>query len=402
MKALLVKTSSLGDVVHALPAVTEAARRGVRFDWVVEEAFKAVPAAHPAVDRVIPIAWRRWRGNLWRSRREMRSFFQALASERYDLALDSQGLLKSALVTSRVRSTEKVGFSRKSAREPAASMFYGRVVEVAKGQHAIDRQCRLFAGAFGYNLGDDDTPKPSDRNSDPTRKARQFAPAQADAPHLRTGARLAGNALDGVCDPIGLSAGSAGKMEQTQAHSERRCIFLHGATWNTKLWPEPMWVELARLAKDSNWQPALPWGNDEEHGRAQRIAEASGATLLPAMHLGGLMEELRHAGLAIGVDSGLAHLAAALGVPTVVLYGPTANSLTGCRGDHAHNLQANFACSPCLSKTCRYRGAPVAWRGAPVTPPCYGALGPTTVWAAALETMRSSRVAGRYNKKTVL
>ena len=335
-KVLLVKMSSLGDVVHALPAVTEAARVGVRFHWVVEEAYRAVAAGHPAVERVLPIAWRRWRRSLWNSRRELRSFFQNLAGEHYDVVIDAQGLLKSALVTSRVRAVEAVGFCGKSAREPLAARFYDRRIEVDVGQHAVERQRRLFAGALGYTCD-------------------------------------AGAAVD-----FGLG------RERAQ---EQRCVFLHGTTWDTKLWPETMWVELARLADAAGLRVVLPWGNSEERARAERIAARGGAALLPPLGLAELMGELRRARLAVGVDSGLAHLASALGTPTVVVYGSTSSALTGCRGDSARNLQAEFACAPCLSRTCSYRGPASRWRGTVVTPPCYGVLGPDSVWAAALELM---------------
>ncbi len=357
MKALLVKMSSLGDVVHALPAVTDAAREGVRFDWVVEEAFQAVPAAHPAVDRVFPIAWRRWRRSLWRSRHAMRSFLRDLAGEHYDLVIDSQGLLKSALVASRARALRRVGFSRHSAREPIAAAFYNCPIDVPPGRHAVERQRQLFATACG--LG---------------RKA-----AAIDF------------GLRGFADPSGQPTAKNDPGPQPEPSSEHRCLMLHGTTWPTKLWPEAMWIALARLAKDCDLRPVLPWGSDAERARAERIANATGATLLPSMNLGELMEELRRASVAIGVDSGLAHLAGALDVPTVVLYGPTSSALTGCLGHNVRCLQANFACSPCLSKVCRYRGSPVSWRETVVTPPCSGTLDPQRVWAA-VETMRADRI----------
>ena len=345
MKALLVKMSSLGDLVHTLPAVTDAARVGVRFHWVAEEAYGAVPAAHPAVDRVLPIAWRRWRRRLWHSRRELRSFFQDLAGEHYDLVIDSQGLIKSALVVSRAQGAESVGFCANSAREPLAARFYDRCVEVDVRGHAVQRQRHLFAGALGY-----------------------------------------------ACDTgAGFDFGLERETERTP-----QCLFLHGATWATKLWPEAMWVELAGLAEAAGLQVLLPWGNRPERRRAERIAAQTGAVLLPALGLVELMGELRRARLAVGVDSGLAHLAGALGTPTVVVYGGTSSALTGCRSAGARNLQAKFPCAPCLSRTCRYQGPAAKWRGAVVAPPCYGALGPDAVWRVALELMNGpTAVVGR-------
>ena len=364
---LLVKMSSLGDVVHALPAVTDAARSGARFHWVVEEAFQAVPAAHPAVEKVLPIAWRRWRRRLWRSRGEMKSFFESLAGERYDLAIDSQGLVKSALAMKAARTVERVGFCSNSAREPVAARFYDRCIEVPRGGHAVDRQRRLFAGALDYVY--DAAP---DVDFGLRRKDIGLVPGRDDV-DLAPGR-----------EDIGLATG--------REMAADRCVFLHGATWATKLWPEAMWVELARVAGEAGLEVVLPRGNGEDRARAERIAGAGGAAVLPALSLGELMDELRRARVAVGVDSGLAHLAGALGVPTVVLYGSTSSTLTGCRGSSARNLQAEFACSPCLSSTCRYRGPSVRWREAAVTPSCYGELHPERVWAAALETMDADRL----------
>lgn len=341
MKVLLVKTSSLGDVVHALPAVSDAARQGARFHWVVEEAFRAVAEAHPAVEQVRPIAWRRWRRRLWRSRREMRSFFRDLTGERYDTVIDSQGLIKSALVASRARAGDKAGFARKSAREGAAAAFYRRRLHIPADLHAVQRQRLLFAGALGY---------------------------ECDA---------------GAEPDFGLP-----RQRQPREH----CLFLHGATWESKLWPEPLWAELAGLAGAAGLRVRLPWGNPEERARAERIAQGGAAEPLPALGLGDLMGELAGARLAVGVDSGLAHLSAALGTPTLVLYGSTASVLTGCRGRAVRNLQSQFGCAPCLSRTCRYRGAPYRWRETPVEPPCYGELHPQRVWAAARELMDADRL----------
>ena len=368
MRVLLVKMSSLGDVVHALPAVTDAARLGVRFHWVVEEAFQAVPAAHPAVEKVLPIAWRRWRRRLWRSRGEMLAFYENLAGERYDLAIDSQGLVKSALAMKGARCGARVGFCRKSAREPIAARFYDRCVEVPKDGHAVDRQRLLFAGALDYSC---------DASSD------------IDFGLGRDGVGQSGESMGQRGGDIVQSGGSQDPGQEPPAP---RCVFLHGATWATKLYPEAMWIELARLAREAGLEAALPWGNSEERDRAERIAGASDGTLLPRLDLGKLMDELRRARLVVGVDSGLAHLAGALGVPTVVMYGSTDSALTGCRGSGAQNLQAGFPCSPCRSRTCRYRGPEVRWRQAAVTPPCYGELDPDRVWAAALETMDADRL----------
>lgn len=155
MRVLVIKTSSLGDVIHALPALTDAARAipGIRFDWIVEEGFAEIPTWHPAVDKVIPVAIRRWRKNIWQTLKsgEWRRFKQRVQSTKYDLVIDAQGLLKSAWLTRYVRAPV-AGFDKHSAREPIAARFYSRRLAVARGQHAVERLRQLFAVALGYDL----------------------------------------------------------------------------------------------------------------------------------------------------------------------------------------------------------------------------------------------------------
>lgn len=339
MRVLLVKMSSLGDVVHTFPALTDAAAHGIRFHWVVEEAFAEVAALHPAVDKVIPIAWRRWRRDLSGSRGALADFRRRLRSESYDRVLDAQGLIKSGVVTALARADAKSGLAPNSARERAAAIFYPERVAAPWGQHAIDRLRQLFAGTFGYPL---------------------------------SGPENFGISLD--------------------APRERNCVLLHGASWASKLWPPSMWVALAKQATERGLEVVLPWGDAHEHQRAEQIAQRCGAEPLPQSGLDELAQRLAGAALVVGVDSGLSHLSAALGVPTVVLYGATDSHLTGCRGDRAVSLQAQFPCSPCLSRECGYAGEAPHWQGEAVQPACYSRLAPQQVWQAATGVMDADRL----------
>ncbi len=341
MRVLLIKMSSLGDVIHALPAVTDAHARGFRFDWVVEEAFAAIPARHPGVDEVLPIAWRRWRKNLVTSRSELNNFVKKLRSKRYDLILDAQGLLKSAAVLALGRGTVKAGFSRSTAREGTASAFYQRRIAVARGRHAIDRQRQLFAEALGYELNETD---------------KLDYGIVADVPLTNT------------------------------------CVLLHGTTWSSKQWPELMWMKLAQIASDAGYRVALPWGDESERATAERIAKGSGAEVWDRVPLSDLAVRLEKAGLAIGVDSGLAHLCAALNVPTLVMYGSTDGELTGCRGSKVVIARANFPCAPCLKRNCSYQGGPEYWRDQIITPACYSTLTPEGIWQLAKGMFDADRV----------
>jgi heptosyltransferase-1 len=330
MRLLLVKMSSLGDVVHALPAVTDAARAiaGLDVHWVVEEAYRDVPALHPAVTRVIPIALRRWRRRWRGASAEIGDCIAALRRDTYDVVLDAQGLIKSSAVAAVCRGV-RVGFDRASVREPLAALGYRNGIAVAKGGHAIDRQRALFAGALGYR-----------------------------------------------CPPTPLDYGL------TRVQAPRAGVVLaHGTTWDNKRWPEAFWIDLASRLTHGGNSVTLPWGSVAEHERAQRIAaRVPGAAVAARTELCGMIDLLARSAAVVSVDSGIAHLASALGVPTIALYGPTDPRLTGCRGASVENISARFECAPCLARRCAYRGEPRLVAGAPVEPPCFSSITPERVW----------------------
>ncbi len=338
--ALLVKMSSLGDVVHALPALSDAARHGWQFDWVVEEAFADIPKRHAAVRDVLPVAWRRWRRSLWSSRKELRAFKQRLQQSRYDIVLDSQGLIKSAVVVRLSRAAVSAGFDSESARERLAAAAYARKFSVQRAQHAIDRQRQLFAAALGYELD------------------------------------------DSFC---------SGLARQSAAES-RWCVFLHGTTWPSKHYPEAAWQALIERSLVDGYRPVLTWGSDEERQRAERLAAATGAEIWPRLPLHTLIDRLAQTSLVIGVDSGLTHLAAALAVPTVGLYGSTDAVLTGCRGTSAVALGAQFPCAPCMSRSCTYTGPVIDNGYGLIRPACYATLNVEVVWQQAMEQVRAHRL----------
>jgi heptosyltransferase-1 len=276
-------------VIHSLPALTDAARAipGIQFDWVVEEGFAEIPTWHPAVAQVIPVALRRWRKNLWQTLRsgEWRSFKQRLQAIDYDLVIDAQGLLKSALLTRYVKAPV-AGLDRQSAREPLASRFYDRPQTVAWGQHAVERVRQLFALALGYPL-----------------------PA-------------------GVGD-YGLSRERLVAGEVSPPY----VLFLHGTTWASKHWPEADWRALAEHLDSRGLAVRLPWGSEAEKARAERIvAGLQHASVLPKLNLRGVAAAIAGARACVAVDTGLGHLAAALDVPSISLYGPTLPSKVGAYG----------------------------------------------------------------------
>jgi heptosyltransferase-1 len=356
MRILLVKTSSLGDVIHTLPAVTDAARAlpDVRFDWVVEEAFAEVPAWHPAVEQVIPVALRRWRKHPFNraTRTEWKAFRAALDATSYDFVLDAQGLIKSAWLAVKAHAPVH-GLGFRSAREPLASLAYARRYDVPWGRHGVRRVRELFAAALGYSLPEDAT-------------GEDDGASRADA---------AAYGLDRTRIPMLEGAADT-------ADGVPRLVFLHGTTWPTKHWPENYWCELALLATKAGWNVRIPWGSEEEHERAQRIAKKlDGVHVLPRLPLAGLAAELVAATACVAVDTGLGHLAAALDVPTLSLFGPTNPGLTGAWGHRQRRFATDFPCAPCLRKTCPLRPSTSSGSSTQplITAPCFTRVAPMRV-----------------------
>jgi len=297
MRVLVIKTSSLGDVIHTLPALTDAARAipGIRFDWVVEEGFAEIPAWHPAVSQVITVAIRRWRKHPLKTLRsgEWSRFKQRLRESHYDLVIDAQGLLKSAWLTRYVK-TPVAGLDSNSAREPIAARFYDRPYSVPRGQHALERTRQLFGQALGYSV------------------------------------------------PAGLGDYGLNRAQLADPAAGPYLVFLHGTTWASKHWPEAYWRELAEQVAEQGWSIRLPWGNEAEKARAERIAAGvEGAAVLPKLNLAGVAKVLAGAQACVAVDTGLGHLAAALDVPTVSLYGPTLPGRVGAYGRSQVHLCAS-------------------------------------------------------------
>jgi heptosyltransferase-1 len=288
-RILFIKTSSLGDVVHNCPAVSDIARRvpGAEIDWVVEDAFAEVAALHASVRRVIPVSIRRWRNELFSSVTwsEFIAFRERLRAERYDAVIDSQGLVKSAVVAAMAHG-RKHGYDRASAREPFAARFYDSLHAVPLAEHAVERNRQLAAAALGYELPQ----------------------------HCDYGLRAEGEPPLRVHKPY--------------------AMLLTMTSRDDKLWAEENWRSLGQWLQARGLHCLLPWGSEEERRRCARIATAIPRAVVPQrMPLAALARLARDASCAVGVDTGLAHLAAALGVPVVGLYGGSDPALTGLHGN---------------------------------------------------------------------
>ncbi|WP_215848158.1 lipopolysaccharide heptosyltransferase RfaC [Candidatus Pantoea bituminis] len=299
MHVLIVKTSSMGDVLHTLPALTDAmhAIPGIRFDWAVEENFAQIPGWHPAVDKVLPVAIRRWRKHWFGSQqREERVLFKReLQSRQYDIVIDAQGLIKSAALVTRLSKGVKHGQDSRSAREPFASWWYDIRHEVSKKQHAVERTRELFAKSLGYE-------KPQTQGDYAIAGHFSTIATEDAAPYL---------------------------------------IFLHATTRDNKHWPEDHWRGLIELVQPMGLRVKLPWGAEHEHQRAQRLAEGfEYVEVLPKLSLEAVAQQLAGACAVVSVDTGLSHLTAALDRPNITLYGPTDPGLIGGYGKNQYSMKA--------------------------------------------------------------
>ena len=293
MRILIVKTSSLGDVIHNLPVVSDIRRHfpDAVVDWCVEDSFAAIPRLHPGVGKIIPVAVRRWRKNLLKAAtwRDISEFRRGLQANPYDAVVDTQGLLKSALMASQANGPA-LGYDASSAREPTASKLYDRKFSVSRDLHAVVRNRQLAAAALGYTA-------------------------------------------DGEPD-YGIEAAPAGFAWLPH---RPYIVFLTATSRDDKLWPEANWLALGRQLNAQGISAVLPGGSPVERERASRLAAGiPGAVAAPAMSIPDLASLLAGGRAAVGVDTGLTHLAVALKVPTVALYTATDPGLTGVLGVGFH------------------------------------------------------------------
>jgi heptosyltransferase I len=311
---LLVKTSSLGDLVHNLPVVSDLLRRfpGALIDWVAEESFADIPALHPGVQNVHKVALRRWKkAPLAReTRNEFAAFRRAIRGRRYDLVLDTQGLVKSAWLACQADG-QRAGYDWNSAREPLASLSYHLRYPVDRRQHAVARNRQLAAAVFGCSL--EEASFPLDYGLQQKPYAASWLP------------------------------------------NRRYVVLLTATSRDDKLWDEASWIALGRHLAAHGFGLVLPGGSVIERARAERLASAinqsshASAHLPPPLPIKALAGLLGGADAAVGVDTGLTHLAAAAGVPTVALYTATDPGLTGVLASTFHRNLGGKATPPALA-----------------------------------------------------
>lgn len=289
-RILVVKTSSLGDVIHNLPVVNDILCHypDAHIDWVVEAAFADIPRLHPKVKNIYQVAIRRWRKNLLKKCTwcEILECKHMLSEQPYDAIIDTQGLIKSAIISCSAVG-QRHGYDKHSIRESFASLFYQHTYNISYQQHAVIRNRSLVAQSLGYMVPND-------------------APDYGiQAPYLDI------------------------KSLNIEINSPY-AIGLHGTSRDSKLWPEMHWINLAAALNAQQLKLLLPWASQAEYARALRIASAAtNAVVLSKLGIAQLASLISKARYAIGVDTGLSHLSAALGIPTVAIYTDTNPELTG-------------------------------------------------------------------------
>ena len=277
-RILLVKTSSMGDIIHNMPLIADIRRHYPEaiIDWVVEETFAEIAALSPHIDRFIILPLRRWKKHLLSSktRRELCAFRHELRALQYDAILDTQALLKSALISRSARGPSH-GPNRQTAREPLAGMLYTHSYNISPKLHAITRTRMVAAAAFGYSL--DNLP-------------------------LIYDLRVPEVALP-ITPPPSFVLG------------------FHSTAREAKLWPVTHWVAMGKHLASLGLSLLLPWGSEPERLRAQSIAEqVAGSVVLPRMSLSQLTCLIQQAKLTVGLDTGLTHIAVALDIPTLAIF----------------------------------------------------------------------------------
>jgi heptosyltransferase-1 len=291
-RVLLVKTSSLGDVIHNLPVVSDIHRHfpQVKIDWLVEENYGFIPHMHPQVNEVIPVALRRWRKKLFLSAtwREIGALRKRLKSVQYDAVIDTQGLVKSALLA-KWANGPSYGQDRQSAREPLAARFYNHALPISRSLHAVERNRMLAAQALGY-------PIPTDAGD-------------------------YGTDLDDLARPGFIPEGDY-------------VFVLHGTARASKRWPDAHWQQLFALLAERGLQVVAAWGSEDELALSKVFASHNEAVVVPPTRLNVIesAQAILHAKAVIGVDTGFSHLAAALGIPVIGIYTDTDPTLSGVHG----------------------------------------------------------------------
>ncbi len=323
----------MGDLVQTLPALSDAARAipEISFDWIGDESFAQVPGWHRNVETVIPSAFRRWRKN-WRlafKSGEPQEFLRNVRAQQYDFVVDVQCELKSA-VAARLARGPRYGYDRRAVHEWGAQFAYQKKFFVPKDRHSLQRMRQLLARSLNYEYDEKQVDYGIDRS--------RFGPL-----------------------PLALP--------------ESFVVFIHSTSWTSKVWPEFYWRDLLNKVTSAGYAVVLPWGDEAERQRALRIATGNDhAIVLPQLSISEKAAVINRAAATVGLDTGLSHIAAALDIPSITIYGATDPLLVGATGKHQLHLTSTFECIRCHDVECKYTGA------AEFKPACLVEIKPEDVW----------------------
>ena len=318
MRVLLIKLTSMGDLMHALPAITEASKHipGIKFDWVVDKGFSEVPSWHPSVEKIITTDHRNWRKKFYTksSATQISSLKDEINDGAYDVVVDMQNNLKSAFIAWLYQG-QVHGMDRSSAREYPAHWAYSKAITIPKNLHAIKRQKILLSESLGYPVDND--------------------------------------SLD-----YGISISNF--IEPSIKLPDNFSVLVQNASWNSKLWPINKWRDLILDIENKGLSVFLPSGNNKELERARKIVQDTNATALDLLPLNEVAFLISKARFCVCSDTGLAHLSAVVHTPSVTLYGPTDTKLIGTQGINQLHLSGdnkkmeNIKTEDVLKKICSF------------------------------------------------
>ncbi len=300
MKILIIKLTSMGDLMHALPALTDASKQipNIEFDWVVDESFSEIPLWHPKVNSVIKTNHRIWKRNIFSLKllNEINNIKKILNNKNYDAVIDMQNNLKSASISYLINKPVN-GMDKESVREYLAHFAYQFKHSISKDDHAINRQRNLLAMSLDYKIKEEK--------------------------------------LD-----YGITTW---KFKKPEIHLPKNYLVLvHNASWSSKMWPISYWQKLIKYINQEDFVGVLPSGSIEEYERAREIASVSDQCIaLKPLSLNETAFIINEAEGCICSDTGLAHLAALLNRPSVTMYSVTKTELIGTKGGNQKHIIAS-------------------------------------------------------------
>ncbi len=281
MKLVIVKLSAMGDIIHAMVALQyiKKAKKNIQIDWIVEKGFVQILENNPHIDNILPVNLKAIKKNKMALFSEIKKI-KAYAKNNYDLVIDAQGLLKSA-ITAKLLGKNIAGFSKSSIREGVASYFYGRKVQIAYDANTIDRNAKVISEPIDISI-----------NSEMILNKETF-----------------------------LFYSDEDALDTYITKEKKNIIFVIGSTWQSRNYPKEKFLEIASHLKENI---LVAWGNEEEREKALWLQTASPfIKALPKINLNALKSIIAKSDLLIGNDTGPTHMAWGLNIPSITIFGPT-------------------------------------------------------------------------------